>query len=123
MTKWHLLIPIMLALGASGGIGESRGATLESAPAVSDRPAPGPAQRDASAQTIEAKPPATTAVAASAPLRDEEAALALLPKYSPQWWARHDAIEAEADARLAKALIICSGCFSPGPDDQTGSIK
>ena len=93
MTKWHLLIPIMLALGASGGIGHSRGATLESTAAASDRPAPGPA------------------------------ALALLPKYSPQWWARHDAIEAEADARLAKALIICSGCFPPGPDDQTGSIK
>jgi hypothetical protein len=123
MKRWHLLIPIMLALGASGGIGNGRGETLANVPAASGRPSPGLAQPGASAETIATEPPATTTAATSVALPDEDAALALLPKYSPQWWALHDAIEAEADARLAKALIICSGCFSPGPDDQTGSIK
>jgi hypothetical protein len=53
----------------------------------------------------------------------KEQELALLPKYSPEWWKVHDAIELDEDAKLAKVLIICRGCSSPKDDDQTGSIK
>jgi hypothetical protein len=38
---------------------------------------------------------------------------AALPDRSPEWWAVLNAIEAEEDARLAKILIICNGCFDP----------
>ena len=38
---------------------------------------------------------------------------AALPDRSPEWWAVLNAIEAEEDARLAKILIICNGCFEP----------
>jgi hypothetical protein len=53
----------------------------------------------------------------------KEQELALLPKYSPEWWKVHDAIELDEDAKLAKVLIICRGCSPPKDEDQTGSIK
>jgi hypothetical protein len=49
--------------------------------------------------------------------------MAALPKYSPEWWSVHDAIELEADAKLAKAMIICRGCLPQNDGDRTGSIK
>jgi len=39
------------------------------------------------------------------------------PNRSPEWWAILNAIEAEEDARLAKILVICKGCFGPIGDD------
>jgi predicted secreted hydrolase len=55
--------------------------------------------------------------------RSREAELASLPKHSPEWWAVRNAIEAEEDAKLAKILVICKGCFDPVRDDHTGSIE
>jgi hypothetical protein len=123
MKRWQHLLPITLALGACGGIANSQGETLADASAVAGRPAAVAARAAPSVGRIAVTAPAATAAATSAPPPDREAELAQLPKYSPQWWALHDAIEAEADARLAKALIICSGCFSPGPEDETGAVK
>ena len=49
----------------------------------------------------------------SQPIRPAHAAL---PDRSPEWWAVLNAIEAEEDARLAKILVICNGCFAhPAP--------
>jgi hypothetical protein len=39
--------------------------------------------------------------------------LAKLPKNSPEWWALHDKIQAETDARLSRQLVICTGCLPP----------
>lgn len=44
----------------------------------------------------------------SQPVRPVQAALS---DGSPEWWAELKAIESEEDARLAKILIICDGCF------------
>ena len=44
----------------------------------------------------------------SQPVRLAQAALS---DRSPEWWAELKAIESEEDARLAKILIICDGCF------------
>jgi hypothetical protein len=54
---------------------------------------------------------------------EKDVELAALPKNSPEWWSLHDAINAEADAKLAKNLIICHGCLPSNSDDRTGSIK
>ena len=43
----------------------------------------------------------------------EEAELGGAAKYSDAWWKTHDKIEADADARLARKLVICRGCFRP----------
>ena len=49
--------------------------------------------------------------------------LTSLRPYSAAWWAIRDEIEADYDKRLARKLVICSGCLhrSP-PDDVTGTI-
>ena len=41
---------------------------------------------------------------------NETEELATLPSHSPQWWALHDRIERDMDAKLADALVICRGC-------------
>jgi uncharacterized protein YraI len=51
-----------------------------------------------------------------------EAELAALKPYSKEWWSVRDAIDRVADVKLAEKLIICQGCLSSEPDDQTGSI-
>lgn len=48
--------------------------------------------------------------------------LAALAKFSPEWWALHDAIERREDEKLAKTMIICRGCLVE-ETDHTGSIK
>lgn len=61
------------------------------------------------------------AVVAVAPSENEAASTAL-PKYSSEWWAAQHNVEMNADAELAKTLIICRGCIAADVD-QTGSIK
>jgi uncharacterized protein YraI len=51
-----------------------------------------------------------------------EAELAALKPYSKEWWSVRDAIDRAAEMKLAEKLIICRGCLSSEPDDQTGSI-
>ena len=48
--------------------------------------------------------------------------LSKLKPYSKEWHAALDAIERAADDELKRKLVICRGCMSPEPDDQTGSI-
>jgi hypothetical protein len=47
-----------------------------------------------------------------------------LRPYSAAWWAVRDEIEADHDKRLARKLVICSGCLhAPSLDDVvTGTI-
>jgi hypothetical protein len=42
---------------------------------------------------------------------EDEAILATVPKYSKEWVVLYEAMRARDDARLARALIICHGCF------------
>jgi hypothetical protein len=44
---------------------------------------------------------------------DDEVVLAAVPKYSKEWVALYETIRARDDAKLARALIICRGCFLP----------
>jgi hypothetical protein len=69
---------------------------------------------------IHQKPSPTGAETVASP---KESELALLTKFSSEWWNVHDAIESDANAKLAKVLIICRGCLSPKDNDRTGSIK
>jgi hypothetical protein len=52
----------------------------------------------------------------------EESQLAALKPYSEEWWSVRDAIDRDAEVRLAKKLIICRDCMPSNPDDQTSSI-
>jgi hypothetical protein len=54
---------------------------------------------------------------------DDEAALAAVPKYSKEWVALYEAMQAKNDAKLARAMIICRGCLPRADGDRTGSIK
>jgi hypothetical protein len=49
--------------------------------------------------------------------------VAAVAVHSPEWWATLAAIEAEEDARLAKVLVICNGCFDADWRRPSGSIK
>src|ERR1700712_5038644 len=63
----------------------------------------------------------TTQKAAAISLPSNEAEkLAAFPKNSPEWWATHDQIERDMDARLAAAMVICRGCLTN--TEHTGSI-
>jgi hypothetical protein len=124
MSKWFLLTSIAMTLGGCCGFGSGCGVTPsarllawdglypEYSNPISKR-SPGITSRTHAA-AIE-----TTSKIAS----DKEAELAALPKNSPEWWSIHEAIDAQADARLAKNLIICRGCFPSSADERTGSIK
>jgi hypothetical protein len=54
---------------------------------------------------------------------DDEAVLAAVPKYSKEWVALYEAMRARDEARLARVLIICRGCFPLADGEPTGSIK
>ena len=47
-----------------------------------------------------------------------------LRPYSAAWWAVRDEIEADHDKRLARKLVICSGCLHGTPLDEvvTGTV-
>ena len=53
-----------------------------------------------------------------ASMPDDDAALAALPKYSKEWVALYEAIEARAEAKLARAMIICRGCLPRLDEDR-----
>jgi len=53
-----------------------------------------------------------------ASMPDDDAALAAVPKYSKEWVARYEAIEARAEAKLTRAMIICRGCLLRSDDDR-----
>jgi hypothetical protein len=36
-----------------------------------------------------------------------------LQPYSKEWWQAQDGIEAEQDAKVNRALVICRGCLRP----------
>jgi hypothetical protein len=72
-----------------------------------------------SRRTIATKKP--TDAASSTP--DDEAVLAAVPKYSKEWVALYEAMQARDEARLARALIICHGCFPLADGEPIGSIK
>jgi hypothetical protein len=53
---------------------------------------------------------------------DDEIVLAAVPKYSKEWVALYETMRARDDVKLARALIICRGCF-PADGDKPDSIK
>jgi hypothetical protein len=52
----------------------------------------------------------TDPASSMASMRDDDPALAAVPKYSKEWVARYAAEQAEDDAQLAHAMVICRGC-------------
>lgn len=106
MTKWCARVPVLLVLfvcGSSQPVPLAQARVL----APSD-PAPLAAVKRTQAKQEKPKP---------ADL-DPESRLAALPVHSPEWWAVLAAIEAEEDARLAKVLVICRGCFGSTGNDR-----
>ena len=59
---------------------------------------------------------------AAASIPDDEVLLASVPKYSKEWVALYETIRARDDAKLARAMIICRGCF-PQDEDRTDPIR
>ena len=53
-----------------------------------------------------------------ASMPDDDAALAALPKYSKEWVALYETIEARAEAKLTRAMIICRGCLPRLDEDR-----
>jgi hypothetical protein len=123
MSRWLSLI--LMAVSLSGCCGLGTGCAVEPSarllawdglgPDISNRP------QKPSIRIVRSKPPVIIAAKLEQSHKEEE--LAALPKNSPEWWSLHDQVEAEADAKLAKNLIICRGCFPANADDRTGSIK
>ena len=66
--------------------------------------------------------PTTIAAVASEDKSPSEEELSKLKPYSKEWTAVLDAINRAEDAKLKKKLVICRGCMSPEPEDQTGSF-
>jgi len=60
---------------------------------------------------------------AASSIPDDEVVLAAVPKYSKEWVALYDTMRARDDARLARVLMICRGCFPLADGDRTDSIK
>ena len=67
-------------------------------------------------------PKTSVAVAASKDNSLSEDELSKLKPYSKEWHAVLDAINRADDDELKRKLVICRGCMSPEPNDQTGSI-
>ena len=59
---------------------------------------------------------------AASSIPDDEVLLAAVPKYSKEWVALYETIRARDDAKLARAMIICRGCF-PQDEDRTDPIR
>lgn len=54
---------------------------------------------------------------------ERESVLATMRPYSEAWWVVHDEIETEKDRQIGRKLVICEGCFTRTPaDDTTGSV-
>ena len=70
----------------------------------SDPSEPAPARRKIATKNH------TDPASSMASMRDDDPALAALPKYSKEWVARSAALQAKDDAKLARDLIICRGC-------------
>jgi hypothetical protein len=66
-------------------------------------------------RTLAIKSP--TEAASSAP--DDEVVLAAVPKYSKEWVALYETMLARDDAKLARDMIICRGCFPLADGDRT----
>jgi hypothetical protein len=51
--------------------------------------------------------------------QNAQARLAALRAHSREWWTVLSEIEAEENARLARVLVICKGCFDSIADDRS----
>ena len=99
MPKWFALVPVLLVLFVYGSSQPVRLAQARMVPPID----PDRLAAVTGNQAKSGKPePADL---------DPETGLAPFPVHSPEWWAVLGAVEAEEDARLAKVLIICKGCF------------
>ena len=69
-----------------------------------DPSAPAPAPRKIASKKH------TDPASAMASMRDDDAALAAVPKYSKEWVALYVAKQERDDAKLDRAIVICRGC-------------
>jgi hypothetical protein len=60
---------------------------------------------------------------AASSIPDDEVMLAAVPKYSKEWVALYETMRVRDDAKLARVLVICRGCFPLADGDRTDSIK
>ena len=125
MSRWILLSSIALALSGCCGLGINCPAATQSGRLLaSDGFNSIDAARPAARRLIRiVHRPRTLAIATGADSSSAQAELAALPKYSKEWWSVRDRIEAAADAKLARALVICRGCLSEDVDERTGATQ
>lgn len=123
MGRWIFLLSIAVSLSGCCAFGGGCGDGLSVHALAWNGPGPNDPYRSPKRATRIVRSKQTITVATPVEPSKKEAELAALPKHSPEWWSLHDAIEAEADAKLAKTLIICRGCLPLDEDDRTGSIK
>jgi hypothetical protein len=123
MSKWVFLTSIAVTLSGCCDAGMNCGVTPPNRLLARDNLSliKSAAQSKPRASRIVDKSP--RAPRAAADRSSEEPELAALPKYSQQWWSVHDRIEAEADAKLARAIMICRGCLPADADEQTGAVS
>ena len=107
MARWLALVPVLLLFCGCSSNEPLRLAQTPHQVATWVRPA---------VKRTQAKSDVSKPVAS-----DRETELAALPKNSPEWWALHDAIEAEDNTRLTKIMVICKGCLDAIGNDSAGS--
>jgi hypothetical protein len=109
MTRWIILLSTSLLLSGCCSIGGGCGAAPSTSLAAWDGQGPELSDQPRQREFAERQP--SIAVGTAEPQSTaEDSALARLPKNSPEWWALHDKIQADADAKLARQLVICTGC-------------
>ena len=120
MTRWIFLVSVTLTLGGCAvGFGNDLPPRLAN-PIAWDGLGPDPRRP---VQPVRAVQNAAFKKAEISKSPAREAELATFPEFSPEWRKINDEIQAEADARLAKRLIICRGCGASNSGDHTGSIN
>jgi hypothetical protein len=123
MSRWVFLISMAVTLSGCCGLGTGCGVVppfhLLAWDGLNPDDSNQPPKRPT--RTIQSGP--TGRGIAADPSSNKQAELAALPKYSQEWWSVHDQIEVDADAKLARSLVICRGCLPPNADDRADSVK
>jgi hypothetical protein len=113
MFKLTIIVFVGFSLGAcamtnSGNLAQLQRDSLarDGLGADSNGSNPGPAHRKLAAKNH------TDPASSMASMQDDDAALATVPKYSKEWVALYAEKQKREDAKLDRAMIICSGCLT-----------
>jgi hypothetical protein len=118
----HKSVAVILAAFALAGCATADHNCREGLPRklfASDGLGRGPNDTARAHRTLANKKPTDAALS----IPDDEVVLSAIPKYSKEWVALYETMRARDDAKLARALIICRGCFPLADENKTNPIR